>query len=63
MTYEEASQEARKLMREDGDDESLRIAVGRCIGLAPSDEERSYWKGVSHALERGRTRFRTKESR
>lgn len=61
MTYDEAVAEARRLMAEGGDDESLRLAVGEAIRTAPKGAERAYWRSVSKALAGGKTKFRTKE--
>lgn len=60
-TYEQAATTARELMH-GGDDESLRMAAGEALNLAPNDGERQYWKSVVKALAKGLTSFATKET-
>lgn len=60
-TYEDAVRTARSIMREGGDAETFRLAVGVAIKEAPGAEERDFWTKVAAVLADGRT-VRTKEN-
>ena len=60
-TYNRAAAKARRIMRDGGDQETLRLAVGTAIEASPTDEDRRYWQNVAKALADGLT-VRTKET-
>jgi len=52
-TYKEAALDARALIRDGGDSEDLRLAVGEAVKSAPSEEDRKFWESIAAKLADG----------